>query len=68
MMRAQRAGGKRWISAQWRERHVFKRLDIDPGRDARGSIGYLAVYPFLTSGAALRGYGQYFIGATRRWK
>jgi biofilm PGA synthesis N-glycosyltransferase PgaC len=57
-------GFLRW----WQERHVFKRLDIDPGRDTRGFIGYLAVYPFLTSAAAIRGYGQYFIGATRRWK
>jgi poly-beta-1,6-N-acetyl-D-glucosamine synthase len=57
-------GFLRW----WQERHVFKRLNIDPGRDARGFIGYLAIYPFLTSGAALRGYGQYFLGATRRWK
>jgi poly-beta-1,6-N-acetyl-D-glucosamine synthase len=57
-------GFLRW----WQERHVFKRLEIDAGRDARGFAGYLAVYPFLTSAAALRGYAQYFIGATRRWK
>ena len=57
-------GFLRW----WQERHVFRRLNIDPGRDVRGFIGYLAVYPFLTSAAALRGYGQYFVGATRRWK
>ncbi len=57
-------GFLRW----WQERHVFRRLDIHPGRDARGFIGYLAVYPFLTSAAAIRGYGQYFIGANRRWR
>lgn len=53
---------------RWQEEHVFKRLNVDPGRDARGFIGYLAVYPFLTSAAAIRGYGQYFAGAARRWK
>ena len=57
-------GSIRW----WQERHVFRRLNINPGRDARGFIGYLAIYPFLTSAAALRGYGQYLLGATRRWK
>jgi poly-beta-1,6-N-acetyl-D-glucosamine synthase len=57
-------GFLRW----WQERHVFRRLDIDPGRDLRGFIGYLAVYPFLTSAAAIRGYGQFFAGAKRRWQ
>jgi biofilm PGA synthesis N-glycosyltransferase PgaC len=56
-------GFLRW----WQERHVFRRLDIHPGRDLRGLIGYLAVYPFLTSAAAIRGYGQFFAGAKRRW-
>jgi biofilm PGA synthesis N-glycosyltransferase PgaC len=57
-------GFLRW----WQERHVFRRLDIDPGRDVRGFVGYLAIYPILTSAAAIRGYGQYVLGATRRWK
>jgi biofilm PGA synthesis N-glycosyltransferase PgaC len=53
---------------RWQERHVFRRLDIQPQRDARGFVGYLFIYQVLTSAAALRGYGQYIIGAARRWK
>jgi hypothetical protein len=37
---------------RWQERHVFRRLGIDAGRDLR----------------ALRGYGQYLLGGARRWK
>ena len=47
---------------RWQERHVFRRLDIHPQRDARGFIGYLFIYQVLTSAAALRGYGQYITG------
>jgi biofilm PGA synthesis N-glycosyltransferase PgaC len=53
---------------RWQERHVFRRLDIHPQRDARGFIGYLLPYHILTSAAALRGYGQYITGTARRWK
>jgi poly-beta-1,6-N-acetyl-D-glucosamine synthase len=50
----------------WQERHVFRRLDIHLARDIRGFLGYL-LYQALTSAAALRGYGQYILGAGRRW-
>ena len=40
----------------WQDRHVFRRLDVDVGNNARGFIGYLFVYQVLTS-AALRSYG-----------
>ena len=53
---------------RWQERHVFRRLDIHPRRDARGFVGYLFIYQVLTSIAALRGYGQYITGTARRWK
>ena len=53
---------------RWQERHVFRRLDIHPQRDARGFIGYLFIYQVLASAAALRGYGQYITGTARRWK
>jgi len=52
----------------WQERHVFRRLDIDAGRDARGFFGYALAYQALTSAASLRGYAQYLLGAGRRWK
>jgi biofilm PGA synthesis N-glycosyltransferase PgaC len=51
----------------WQERHVFRRLDIHLARDIRGFLGYLLLYQALTSAAALRGYGQYILGAGRRW-
>jgi biofilm PGA synthesis N-glycosyltransferase PgaC len=53
---------------RWQERHVFRRLGIDAGHDVRGFVGYLLVYQVLTSAAALRGYGQFLLGAGRRWK
>ena len=53
---------------RWQERHVFRRLDIHVGNDARGFVGYLLVYQVLTSAAALRGYAQHFAGAARRWR
>jgi biofilm PGA synthesis N-glycosyltransferase PgaC len=53
---------------RWQERHVFRRLGIHPERDVLGFVGYLFVYQVLTSAAALRGYGQYLLGAGRRWK
>jgi poly-beta-1,6-N-acetyl-D-glucosamine synthase len=53
---------------RWQERHVFRRLGIDTGHDARGFVAYLAVYQVLTSAAALHGYAQFVLGATRRWK
>jgi biofilm PGA synthesis N-glycosyltransferase PgaC len=53
---------------RWQERHVFRRLQIRPVADKRGFIGYLIAYQVLTSLASLRGYGQYFLGSSRRWK
>ncbi len=53
---------------RWQERHVFRRLDIHPEPDRRGFVGYLAAYQVLTSLASLRGYGQYVLGSSRRWK
>jgi biofilm PGA synthesis N-glycosyltransferase PgaC len=52
----------------WQQRHVFALLQVDPGRDARGFAGFLVVYQVVTSSAALRGYGQYLRGASRRWR
>jgi biofilm PGA synthesis N-glycosyltransferase PgaC len=52
----------------WQERHVFRRLGIDAGKDARGFFGYVLAYQALTSAASLRGYGQYLVGSGRRWK
>jgi poly-beta-1,6-N-acetyl-D-glucosamine synthase len=52
---------------RWQERHVFRRLDIRTEPDRRGFIAYLLVYRLFTSLAALRGYGQYLLGTTRRW-
>jgi biofilm PGA synthesis N-glycosyltransferase PgaC len=52
---------------RWQERHVFRRLGIEVGKDVRGFAGYLFAYQVLTSAASLRGYGQYLLGATRRW-
>jgi biofilm PGA synthesis N-glycosyltransferase PgaC len=56
------------LMRRWQERHVFRRLDIHPEPDRRGFVGYLAAYQVLTSLASLRGYGQYFLGSSRRWK
>ena len=53
---------------RWQERHVFRRLDVRVGSDVRGFAGYLFMYQVLTSAAALVGYAQYLVGATRRWK
>jgi biofilm PGA synthesis N-glycosyltransferase PgaC len=52
---------------RWQERHVFRRLGIEVGKDIRGFAGYLVAYQVLTSAASLRGYAQYLLGATRRW-
>jgi poly-beta-1,6-N-acetyl-D-glucosamine synthase len=52
---------------RWQERHVFRRLGIEVGRDIRGFAGYLIGYQVLTSAASLRGYAQYFLGGARRW-
>jgi biofilm PGA synthesis N-glycosyltransferase PgaC len=52
---------------RWQARHVFRTLDIHPEHDKRGFIGYLFAYQVLTSAAALRGYGQYIVGSSRRW-
>jgi biofilm PGA synthesis N-glycosyltransferase PgaC len=51
----------------WQVRHVFRVLDIQPRRNVSGFVGYVFVYQILTSAAALRGYGQYLVGARRRW-
>jgi poly-beta-1,6-N-acetyl-D-glucosamine synthase len=51
----------------WQELHVFRRLNIHQPRDLRGFLGYLFVYPVLTSAAALRGYAQFVLGRRRRW-
>jgi poly-beta-1,6-N-acetyl-D-glucosamine synthase len=53
---------------RWQERHVFRRLGINAGRNARGFIGYVLVYQVLTSAAALRGYAQFFLETARNWK
>jgi poly-beta-1,6-N-acetyl-D-glucosamine synthase len=53
---------------RWQERHVFRRLGIRPGENARGFLGYLFVYQVLASTAALRGYAQFVVGARRRWR
>jgi biofilm PGA synthesis N-glycosyltransferase PgaC len=54
--------------ARWQARNVFRTLDIHPKPDKRGFLGYLFAYQPLTSAASLRGYWQYLIGTTRRWK
>ena len=56
------------LMRRWQERHVFRRLDVHPAPDKRGFIGYLFAYQPVTSLAALRGYGQYLLGSTRRWR
>ena len=53
---------------RWQTRHVFRTLDINAGHDKRGFTGYLFAYQVLTSAAALRGYSQYVLGSSRRWK
>jgi biofilm PGA synthesis N-glycosyltransferase PgaC len=53
---------------RWQARHVFRTLNVRPGPDKRGFLGYLFAYQVLTSAAALRGYGQYLVGAGRRWR
>ena len=53
---------------RWQARHVFRTLGIHPQPDKRGFLGYLFAYQVLTSAAALRGYGQYIVGSSRRWK
>ena len=53
---------------RWQERHVFRRFDIYPERDAGGFWGYLFAYQALTSAASLRGYAQYLLGTARSWK
>jgi biofilm PGA synthesis N-glycosyltransferase PgaC len=52
---------------RWQERHVFRRLGVEVGKDFRGFAGYLLAYQVLTSSASLRGYAQYLVGAARRW-
>jgi biofilm PGA synthesis N-glycosyltransferase PgaC len=56
------------LMRRWQERHVFRRFDVQPGRDPRGFWSYLLVYKALTSTASIRGYLQYLTGATRRWR
>src|SRR5262249_21848860 len=56
------------ILRRWKERPVFRKLDVRIGKDVRGFAGYLFAYQVLTSAAALRGYAQYLSGAARRWK
>jgi poly-beta-1,6-N-acetyl-D-glucosamine synthase len=53
---------------RWQDRNVFQRLGVDPEPDRRGFFAYLFGYQALNSVASLRGYVQYFTGATRRWK
>ena len=53
---------------RWQEQHVFRRLGIHPEPDKRGFFGYLFAYQLLSSLASLRGYGQYLLGASRRWE
>jgi biofilm PGA synthesis N-glycosyltransferase PgaC len=53
---------------RWQARHVFRTLDIHPQSDKRGFIGYLVAFGVLTSAAALRGYTQFVVGSSRRWK
>lgn len=53
---------------RWQERHVFRRFEIQPERDAGGFWGYLFAYQALTSAASLRGYAQYLLGTARSWK
>ena len=52
---------------RWQERHVFQRLGVQPEPDRRGFLGYLLAYQLLGSLASLRGYGQFLVGARRRW-
>jgi biofilm PGA synthesis N-glycosyltransferase PgaC len=52
---------------RWQERHVFRRLGVEVGKDVRGFAGYLVAYQVLTSSASLRGYAQYLGGRARRW-
>jgi biofilm PGA synthesis N-glycosyltransferase PgaC len=52
----------------WQDRNVFQRLGVHPEPDRRGFFAYLFGYQALNSVASLRGYVQYFTGATRRWK
>ena len=52
---------------RWQERHVFRRLGVEVGKDVRGFAGYLIVYQVLTSAASLRGYAQFLGGGARRW-
>ena len=53
---------------RWQEQHVFRRLGVHPEADRRGFLGYLLAYQLLSSLASLRGYGQYLVGARRRWR
>jgi biofilm PGA synthesis N-glycosyltransferase PgaC len=53
---------------RWQEREVFRRLDVHPGHDVAGFLGYLFAYRVLTSSASLRGYLGSVTGAPRRWK
>jgi poly-beta-1,6-N-acetyl-D-glucosamine synthase len=52
----------------WQNWQVFKRLGVRPKHDVRGFVGYLYGYQALTSAASLRGYWQYVVGTTRRWR
>ncbi len=56
------------VLRRWQERHVFRRLGLQPKPDPRGFFGYLLLYQLLSSLASLRGYGQYAFGAGRQWK
>jgi poly-beta-1,6-N-acetyl-D-glucosamine synthase len=53
---------------RWQERHVFRRFEIQPKRDAGGFWAYLFAYQAVASTASLRGYAQYLLGTARSWK
>jgi biofilm PGA synthesis N-glycosyltransferase PgaC len=53
---------------RWQERHVFRRFEIQPERDAGGFWSYLFTYQAVASTASLRGYAQYLLGTARSWK
>jgi poly-beta-1,6-N-acetyl-D-glucosamine synthase len=56
------------VLRRWQERHVFRRFGVFPRQDVRGFWAYLFAYQTLTSAASIRGYTQYLVGATRRWR
>lgn len=52
---------------RWQERHVFRRLGIDVGKDVSGFVDYLAVSQVLTAAAALQASAS-LCSAERGWK